>query len=97
MSQCLCNEQHRCYSLLACDLGSIVAMGPCGAQGEALGCGAHLVALRREAIGEQRVGAAWHLPDLVAAIDLQRRARRMPPVPGPSLSLTLGARAESAA
>ena len=52
-------------------------------QGEALGCGAHLVALRREAIGELRVGAAWQLPDLVAAIDLQRRAMRVSPVPAP--------------
>lgn len=44
----------------------------CGPQGEALGCGAHLTALRRERIGEHSVADAWVLSDLV---DAAREAR----------------------
>lgn len=47
-------------------------------QGEAAGSAAHLVALRREAIGEHSVGDAWQLPDLVAAIHEHREALGVP-------------------
>ncbi|KAG2499566.1 hypothetical protein HYH03_002511 [Edaphochlamys debaryana] len=42
--------------------------------GRALGSAAHLVALRREASGEHAVGAAWALPDLVAALTAAKEA-----------------------
>ncbi|MEO0858730.1 MAG: hypothetical protein AAFY55_17950 [Bacteroidota bacterium] len=35
--------------------------------GQALGAGGHLVALRREAIGEHRVADAWTIEGLEAA------------------------------
>lgn len=47
--------------------------------GQKLGSAAHLVALRREAIGAHTVATAWQMSDLVAAIDLQRKALRLPP------------------
>jgi tRNA U55 pseudouridine synthase TruB len=43
-------------------------------QGKAVGSAAHMVALRREAIGTHSVSTAWQLPDLVAAIREQRTA-----------------------
>ncbi|GFH30256.1 uncharacterized protein HaLaN_29073 [Haematococcus lacustris] len=33
--------------------------------GQALGCGAHLTALRRETVGDFSVSVAWQLPDLI--------------------------------
>jgi tRNA pseudouridine55 synthase len=42
--------------------------------GAAVGSAAHLTALRRESIGDFRVGAAWQMADLAAALEAQRRA-----------------------
>ena len=41
-------------------------------QGQALGCGAHLTALRRESIGAHSVAGAWELADLVEAAQKAR-------------------------
>ncbi|RMF63917.1 MAG: tRNA pseudouridine(55) synthase TruB [Bacteroidetes bacterium] len=41
--------------------------------GQALGCGAHLVALRRTAIGPYTVEAAWTLPALEEALDTRQQ------------------------
>ncbi|QXD14792.1 tRNA pseudouridine(55) synthase TruB [Rhodocaloribacter litoris] len=41
--------------------------------GQVLGCGAHLVALRRTAIGPYGVEAAWRLQDLEAALKTRRQ------------------------
>lgn len=46
--------------------------------GQAVGSAAHLVALRRESIGEHCVSDAWQLADLVAAIHEQREALGVP-------------------
>ena len=48
-----------------------VELGRC-LQGQVLGCGAHLTALRRESIGEHSVANAWVLSDLA---DAAREAR----------------------
>ena len=48
-----------------------VELGRC-LQGQVLGCGAHLTALRRESIGEHSVADAWVLSDLA---DAAREAR----------------------
>ena len=37
-------------------------------QGQALGSAAHMTSLRRTRIGSYRVGDAWSMPDLAAAI-----------------------------
>lgn len=50
---------------------SLVELGRCP-QGQVLGCGAHLTALRRESIGELSVADAWVLSDLA---DAAREAR----------------------
>lgn len=42
--------------------------------GAALGSAAHLTALRREAIGEHSVGAAWEVTSLADQLHAQRRA-----------------------
>lgn len=47
-------------------------------QGQAVGSSAHLVALRRERIGEHSASTAWQLADLVAAIHEQRAALGVP-------------------
>lgn len=47
--------------------------------GQKMGSAAHLVALRREAIGEHNVEDAWQMSDLVSAISLQRAGLRVPP------------------
>jgi tRNA pseudouridine55 synthase len=41
--------------------------------GQAAGCGAHLVALRRECIGQYNVKDAWQMDDLIEAIQQQRK------------------------
>jgi tRNA U55 pseudouridine synthase TruB len=41
-------------------------------QGQSLGCGAHLVALRRTRIGDFNVSSAWKLTELVEAVNLSR-------------------------
>ncbi len=44
-----------------------------------MGSAAHLVALRREQIGEHSVQDAWQLPDFVAAIQREREALGVQP------------------
>ena len=44
-----------------------------GLQGKAAGSAAHLVALRRERIGEHDVADAWQVADLVAAASAGRK------------------------
>lgn len=44
--------------------------------GRACGTAAHLTALRREAIGEYEVGAAWDVQQLAQQLTEQRRQRR---------------------
>lgn len=48
-------------------------------KGEAVRSAAHLVALRRERIGEHSVEDAWQLPDFVAAIQREREALGLAP------------------
>ena len=41
--------------------------------GKSAGCGAHLVALRRECIGDYNVTDAWQIDDLIEAIQQQQK------------------------
>jgi tRNA pseudouridine55 synthase len=43
------------------------------AQGKAVGSAAHLIALRREKIGEHDAADAWQVADLVAAANAGRK------------------------
>jgi len=47
--------------------------------GEALGCGAHLIALRRTAIGELKIDAAYTLEALTEMDEVQRSSKLAPP------------------
>lgn len=48
-------------------------------QGQAVGTAAHLVALRREAIGEYNVKDAWTVAQLQAAFGAPKHAKGMQP------------------